>query len=65
MEKKIANSIHSKWRPANEPNKKHSQIYSKNYGNIVNLQKTISRAARCRDDPDGNVINLTKYNSKY
>ena len=41
--------------------KKRSRIYSKNYGNIVNLRKTISRAARYRDDPDGNVINLSKH----
>ena len=37
------------------------QIYSKSYGNIVNLQKAISRAAWYRDEPDGNVINLSKH----
>ena len=41
--------------------KKRSRIYSKKYGNIVSLQKTISMAARYRDDPDGNVINLSKH----
>ena len=41
--------------------KKHSRIYSKNYGNIVHLRKTVSRAAPYRADPDGNVINLSKY----
>ena len=42
-------------------NSKPSQIYSKNYENIANLRKAISRAARYRDDLDGNVINLSKH----
>ena len=51
-------------------NSKPSQIYSKNYENIANLRKAISRAARYRDDLDGNVIifqniHLQKRNSKY
>ena len=29
--------------------------------NIINLRKTVSRAIRYRDDPEGNVINLSKY----
>ena len=41
--------------------KKHSRVYSKNYGNIVHLRKTVSRAAPYRADPDGNVINISKY----
>ena len=53
--------LHSKWRPANKPNKKRFRVYSKNYGNIVSLRKTISRTARYRDDPYGNVINLSKH----
>ena len=44
-----------------QPNKKCSRIYSKNYVNIVNLRKTISTAARYRDDPNGNVTNLSKH----
>ena len=46
-----------------KPNKKHSQISSKkkNYQNIVNLRKTISRPARYGDDPYANVINLSKH----
>ena len=59
--KKLAKGLHLQWRPANKPNKKRSQIHSKSYGNIVSLRKTISRAARYRDDPDGNVINLSKH----
>ena len=42
-------------------NKKCSPILSKNYANIVNIRKTISRASRYRDDPDGNVMNLSKH----
>ena len=38
-----------------------TRIHSKKYGNIVNLRKAISRAARYRDDLDGNVINLSKH----
>ena len=37
------------------------EFIKKYYGNIINLRKTISRAARERDDPDGNVINLSKH----
>ena len=63
------NGLHSKWRPANKSNKK-PWIYLKKYGNIFNLWKTISRAAQYRDDPDRNVISLSKHlqkksNSKY
>ena len=36
-------------------------IHSNNYGNYVNIQRTISRAAQYRDDPDGNVTHLSKY----
>ena len=33
----------------------------KNYGNTVNLRKTISRAAEYREDPYGNITNLSKH----
>ena len=33
----------------------------KNWGNVVNLRKTISRAAIYRDDRHRNVINLSKH----
>ena len=36
-------------------------IHSNNYGNYVNIQRTISRAAQYRDDPE----KLQKSNSKY
>ena len=50
--KKLVNNPDSKWKPANKSNKKRFLIYSKNYGTIVGLRKTISRAARYKDYPD-------------
>ena len=39
-------------RSTKKPSNIRSRIYSKNYGSIINLQKTISKASRYRDDPD-------------
>ena len=38
-----------------------SRLYSKSCGNIINLRKTISRATRDRDKPEGHPINFSKY----
>ena len=50
------------WRPtAADPNKRRNRIYSKNHGNLIRLRKTITRSILLRNNPNENVINLSKY----
>ena len=58
--KNLINCLHHKLRSANKPNPKCSQIYSKNYGNIINLQKIILKANRSIDDPEGFQVFIYK-----
>ena len=37
-----------------------NRLYSKNDANFVRIQKTISRLIQYWNDPNGNVINLSK-----
>ena len=44
-----------------DPNKRRNRIYSKNHGNFIRLRKIIARSILLRNDPNGNLINLSKY----
>ena len=50
------------WKPTTaDPNERRNPIYSKDHGNFVRLQKTFTRLVLLRNDPNRNVINLSKY----
>ena len=51
----------SKRAPEKNSNNKFIRIYSKNHDNFIRLRKTIIMSILLRNDPNGNVINLSKY----
>ena len=59
--RKATSSPTSKRAPEKTSNNKFIRIYSKNHDNFIRLRKTIIMSILLRNDPNGNVINLSKY----
>ena len=60
--KKRRRGLQKNWKPtAADPNKRRSRIYSKNHGNFIRLRKAITRSILRINDPNGYVINSSKY----
>ena len=48
-------------RPTITSNKTSNKVYTKQHANFIRIRKAISRTIQHRSDPNGNVINLSKY----
>ena len=59
--RKATSSPTSKRAPEKNSNNKFIRIYPKNHDNFIRLGKTIIMSILLRNDPNGNVINLSKY----
>ena len=59
--RKATSSPTSKRAPEKNSNNEFSRIYSKNHEDFMRLRKTITMSILLRNNPNRNVINLSKY----